>query len=298
MRHVRQRTDALGDGEAIELGHHHVEQDEVERCAAGHRALQLGQRSRPVGYGGRLHVPVGEDVVQDATIGAVVIDHQHAHAAQPRRLRRRDRHGGRLPDLEAGGKMKLTALADLALEPDATAHQLDQLCRDRQPQAGAAVAPRRRAVGLRKCLEDRNVFVRRDAEARVGHAKVQHEAVRRVRDRLDAHHDFAALGELHRIADQVDDDLAETQGVADQRAGQLGWNLAAQLEPLGMGADGEWPQRVDETVAQIEVGRRELELACLDLGEVEDVIDHAEQRIGRVFDHVEVFALLEGGIGL
>ena len=49
---------------------------------------------------------------------------------------------------EPRGEVERAALAGLALDPDPAAHQLDQLRRDGQPQAGAAVLARRRAVGL------------------------------------------------------------------------------------------------------------------------------------------------------
>ena len=52
------------------------------------------------------------------------------------------------------GEVEGAALPDFALHPDPAAHQLDQLRGDRQAQAGAAVAARGRAVGLRERVED------------------------------------------------------------------------------------------------------------------------------------------------
>ena len=49
------------------------------------------------------------------------------------------------------------------------AHQLDQAPRDREPQAGAAIAPRDRGVGLRERVEDERALV--GSQARTGVAR-------------------------------------------------------------------------------------------------------------------------------
>ena len=53
-----------------------------------------------------------------------------------------------------------------------------------------------------------------------------------------------------------------------------------------------------DRAAQAEICILEVELAGLDFGEVEDVVDELQERIGRALDDIEVFALmwLEGGI--
>jgi len=47
-----------------------------------------------------------------------------------------------------------------------------------------------------------------------------------------------------------------------------------------VGAHGQGPQGVTDRRPQREVGHVQLELAGLDLGEVEQVVDHAEQVVG------------------
>ena len=66
-------------------------------------------------------------------------------------------------------KWKVDALARhaAALDPDASAHQLDQALADGQPEAGAAVAPRGRGVDLAEGLEQPVLAVGRDADAGV-----------------------------------------------------------------------------------------------------------------------------------
>src|SRR3954447_24694256 len=59
--------------------------------------------------------------------------------------------GGRLA--ERGREVERAADARLGVAADLAAHQLDELARDRQAEAGAAVAAGRRRVGLREGLE-------------------------------------------------------------------------------------------------------------------------------------------------
>ena len=51
-----------------------------------------------------------------------------------------------------------------------------------------------------------------------------------------------------------------------------------------MGARGQGPQGVAQRRPQGEVGRGQLQLAGLDLGEVEQVVEEAEQVVGRGLD--------------
>ena len=55
---------------------------------------------------------------------------------------------------------------------------------------------------------------------------------------------------------------------------------------------------VAQAVAQLEVDRLQFELAGLHLGEVEDVVEQSQQRVGRLQNDVEILALLvrEGGL--
>ena len=65
------------------------------------------------------------------------------------------------------------------------------------------------------------------------------------------------------------------------------------MGPQGHGAGGLF-----ENVPQVELDRIEFHLAGLDLGEVEDVVDHGEQRIRRGAGGLDVVALLRGELGV
>ena len=100
------------------------------------------------------------------------------------------------------------------------------------------------------------------------------------------------LGELDGVADEVEQDLPQPARVADQGVGHLRLDLAGQLQPLPVGAEGQRPEGLPQDVPQGEVGAVELELAGLDLGEVEQVVDHLQQGLRRGLDDRQVLALL------
>ena len=186
------------------------------------------------------------------------------------------------------------------------AHQRHQPRRDRQPQPGPLVPARRRVVPLLEGLEDLLLLLARDADAGVADREVQHLRRPRFGHRrvglrgrvldagLDPDDDLALLGELDGVADEVEQDLPQPARVADQGVGHLRLDLAGQLQPLPVGAEGQRPEGLPQDVPQGEVGVVELELAGLDLGEVEQVVDHLQQGIGRGLDDRQVLALLVG----
>src|SRR5262249_24668618 len=140
--------DLAGQGEAVGGRHDRVEQGDGEGGAGRGGAVDLFYRLVGGGDHAGAHAPVGEHLAEDVAVGGVVIGDEHAQPVQAGGL------DGAVPvllpgeDGEGGGEVELAAAADLALDPHAPAHQLLQLRRDRQPQAGAAVPPRRRAVHL------------------------------------------------------------------------------------------------------------------------------------------------------
>src|SRR5208337_3138724 len=102
---------------------------------------------------------------------------------------------------------------------------------------------------------------------------------------------LAFLGELDRVADQVEQNLAQPARVADQNVGQLGPDVANQLELFLVGAQGQGAQGLVEYAAQREFGALELQLAGLDLGEIEQIVDHAKKVVRRRVDDRQVVTL-------
>ncbi len=271
-----------------------VEQHEIERAVRLGGAPNRDQRRRPIVHALRQHAPAARPLLEDAAVGRVVVDDQHREAAHVGRVAFRLL----LRAAEPGGELEGAALAFDALDPDASAHHTDELRADGEPEAGAAELAAGRAVGLGEGLEDQVLLVGGDADAGVRDLEVQRD--RAVRMRRDAHRDadLAALGELDGVADEVEDDLSEPARVADDGVGDVGRDVADQLEVFLVRAQGQRLHRALEVLAQTERRVLQIELAGFDLREVENVVQERQQRVGRRLRELEILALLAGEIGL
>src|SRR5215471_4225814 len=109
---------------------------------------------------------------------------------------------------------------------------------------------------------------------------------------LNVQHHFAFVSELDGITHKVDDDLSQSNRVAEDAIRQIGLNVAAQFQFFLMSARGKQAYCVLEGVAEIEVSLVEFELPCLDLREIKQIIDQREQGIRGILDRAQVFALL------
>ena len=151
-----------------------------------------------------------------------------------------------------------------------------------QAEARAA-AFRGRARDLDERVEDARLIVGRDADAGVAHREVQLHLARLGLvavecAHLDGHR--AALRELQRVGDQIEEHLAQAYRVADEqlRHGVVDARVQDQVARFGTGA-----HQCDELIhlgADIELHRVHVEPARLDFREVEHVVDHLQQEIG------------------
>ena len=135
-----------------------------------------------------------------------------------------------------------------------------------------------------------------DAGVDDGEVQVNAFAFGRIHDDVKA--DLTGGGEFDGVADEIDDDLAETVAVAADHLGDTGGDVAEEFKTLFIGAKGEGLESGFEDIAEVEVDVFELGLAGFDLGEVEDVVDDAEERVCGEFDGLEVLALLWDELGL
>ena len=162
----------------VDVGHLAVGDHDVKLLRPVGGASEKSQCARRVGDRRRCHAPAREHLVEDAAIGGIVIDHEHAQALERFPADRARRGRGLVRRVEVGGEMKRAALADGAFDPHPAVHQLHEPLRDRQTEAGAAIAARGGAVRLREGLENLFLLLRRNADAGVGHGKVQRHPAR------------------------------------------------------------------------------------------------------------------------
>jgi len=121
--------------------------------------------------------------------------------------------------------------------------------------------------------------------------------IARCRVEIHPEGDFPALRELEGIAHEIEDDLAQPRRIAADRGGHVRRHVIGQLEALLMGARRQRAHGLVQGVAQVEVDRLDVELAGLDLGEVQDVIDQCLQRVRGDLHRVQAFSLLGRQLG-
>ena len=152
---------------------------------------------------------------------------------ESRRLHRA-RHGD--------GEREGAPLADLAPHVDTAAHDLDEPGGDAQPQAGAAVFLAQRAIGLDKRIENGPEFVRRDADAGVADVKMQPDFRRtgcqpvplagQAGSLSYGDENFALVGELDGVAGQVEQHLAQADGISQEQVGRVSGDSALPAQAL------------------------------------------------------------------
>src|SRR4029077_11170250 len=105
--------------------------------------------------------------------------------------------------------MKLRALADFALHPQATAVNFDEMLGDGEPQPGAADFARARDVHTVEALKNARLVGLRDADTGVGNRKSYFAVVGRGAD-----HDLTARrGVLQGVVQEILQNLGETAAV-------------------------------------------------------------------------------------
>ncbi len=91
-------------------------------------------------------------------------------------------------------------------------------------------------------------------------------------------------GELHGIAQQVEQHLAQLAGIGANEADDLRLDLQGKGEPLGPGAGPSHLADLLQQPRQVERGGLQQDPARLDLGEIEDVVDHRQQVFAAAVD--------------
>ena len=260
-------TDLPSEGEAIHVGHLVVQQNDVVGISAPDPLEAFVRRSGLPGQ----QPPSLRLQLQHPAVRTIVIDDQHSLADELAVLV--VVRGGRRSRLGHDGEMKRRPLADLALRPDTAAHQLAQALADGEPESRAPVAARGGGIGLAERLEEATEPVRRYPDARVAHGEVDLVAGSIQRRRRHRDHDLARLGELDRVAQEVDQDLPQAPGVADEHRRHRALEEVGELQALLGGVRRQELDRLLHASGHVHRRLLELELSRFDLREVENVVD-------------------------
>ena len=88
------------------------------------------------------------------------------------------------------------------------------------------------------------------------------------------------LRELHRVAYEIGQHLAQPSRVAHQHPRYLGRDAAGELQSLFLGVRGHHLGCLLHGGPQVEPLLLQAQLPCLDLGELQDVADDSQERVG------------------
>ncbi|MNG90304.1 hypothetical protein D3C79_491940 [compost metagenome] len=180
------------------------------------------------------------------------------------------------------------AEARVGLDMQVALHGLAQVACQRQAQAGAAVLAGDAGAGLGERLEDPRLGFFGDADAGVAHFQA-HTAD----NGRQAHIHAAEAGELEGVGQQVADDLPYPRGVAKHAAGEVAGDQAGQLHALR----GVLRQQVGGVLdhrAHVEGDTLQFQLAGIELGQVENIVEQLHQHLARVVGNRQLLALLTG----
>ena len=107
-----------------------------------------------------------------------------------------------------------------------------------RPKPGAAEPACRRTIALAEGLEDRTLFIGRNADAGIAHREVQNALLADLLEAIDAHEDFTLFGKFDGVAQQVQNNLPQPSGVAQQAGGHLGRHVTDQFQSFSCRGHG------------------------------------------------------------
>ena len=273
-----------------------IEDHQVEGASRGCGSAQFLERGPGSVRGAVRQVPRQTEMREQFSVRGVVVHDQHVTVPEVRRRGRRLRQRIQRVIQRRGEPECRSALAG-ALHANLSAHEFGEPLADRQAQTGAAKPPRGGGVGLHERLEEIHLHGGRHADARIRDREAQHMPAVPAPVGRDMEHDFALGGELDRVADEVEDDLAQTHGIAAHPRRHLRIDVHHEFEPLGARGVGVEVERQLEMLPQVEVDRFEGEPSGLDFREIEDVVDDRQQRFAAVAQRVGEVPLLRGELG-
>ena len=174
----------------------------------------------------------------------------------------------------------------MAIEPPMRSTMRLEMVRPTPMPSNLRVGP---TVGLLEFEEDARLIFWRNADAGVAHGD---DDVVRLRARFDDDGDAAGFGEFDRVADQVENHLAQPRRIADHARRQALVDIAADFQALGLGAGPQKLDRLLDKTGKRERPRREIEPAGFDLRQIEQFLDERHQGAAGGFHGFEISRLL------
>ncbi len=182
------------------------------------------------------------------------------------------------------------AFPGFRIKPHLATHQRHQPMGDGKAKPGAVVAAVRLVLHLVELSENMGLLVGGDADAGILHHDADRQALvihRRGGGQNPDRH-AALRGELHRVADQVGQHLPDPPAIADHPLGQEDVVVQPQLQVAPFDARLQQAENLSHGGVQVKAVLVQLQLARLDLREVQHVVDDHQQRLARIPDGVGI----------
>ena len=228
-------------------------------------------------------------------VDVVVFGHQHVQQRTfpGRILFGRPAVEVRLAGVACEGYLEMKGAGNtlLALRPHPALHRLHELAADGKTEAGPAVSPGDAGVRLQERDENSVEQFRLDADAGVRDAESQEDAVDGGQ-RSHRHGYGAFLGKFQGVGQQVQQHLLQALRVSHQDIRDLLRYLRAQGEPLIAAGQALHADHFPEAAPETEGDPFEFDHAGLDLAQIQDVVDDAEQAAHRTPDVAQELVLL------
>jgi len=175
------------------------------------------------------------------------------------------------------GESENASFARFAFKFDSALHQFCKTSAYCKPQTGSSVFAGTCPVSLSKSRKQTISAFERNADSRVSDRKRQKY---RVLCFLKADYpdlNFASFGEFYSITRQIDENLLDTQGIADKKIRYIRRFVNVHLNPFERSLISEQIRQILENTLQAERFFFSHQLSCFDFGEIEDIVENAQK---------------------
>ena len=316
---------------SVHLRHLHIHQDQIEPFLLESRDGFRAVFRNPDPVASTFQQPDGHLLVHAAVFGQQDAGQSgwRRQIAGDEAAHRWRRHGEPMRGLVAHDpqldrEMKLAALSRFAFQPQPSAHQSRQIRGDCQTQSSTAVLAADGLIRLTERFQDQVLLVHRDADARISNRDPQANAIRRgcatdqrlgispsfciggglefqrgmaVGGQPSRHLDFTLDGELQRVLDQIDHHLTQPPRIAQQPLRNFVGDADAEPQAFFRGSHRVRSGGPFHKFPEIERLLVQLHPSRFDLGEIQEVVQQPQQRLGRIAGHAQALLLLRFQLG-
>ncbi len=180
----------------------------------------------------------------------------------------------------------------LALYANASAEQLYQAFGNHESQSSAARPACRGCIDLLERLEQLVDRFERDPDSGVLDREANPDFGLGLSSQLTSNDYGPGFSELDPVVSEIEQNLSKPPGVSVDSLFHLRVQIAGKAEILFIRPEREQIRSFFDELLETEVDGVEFHVASFDLGEIEDVADDLEQRIGGKCDRLGVFPLL------